>query len=57
MFLTQQYMGLSPFEIKKRDYREVLELYVQTIIHLNNKQKKAKQKEMTFVTSKNATWH
>ena len=40
MFLTQQYMGLSPFEIMKRDYREVLDIYVHTIIHLFGKQNK-----------------
>jgi len=55
MFLSQQFVGLSPFEIKKRDYREVLELYVQTIIHLYQKQNKNNDK--VWVTSKNASWH
>ena len=57
MFLSQQYVGLNPFEIKKRDYREVLELYVQTIISLNKKQNEAKKPKGEWVTSKNATWH
>lgn len=57
MFLSQQFVGLNPFEIKKRDYREVLELYVQTIIHLNGKQKASKQSNGTWVTSKTASWH
>ncbi|MBQ6447094.1 MAG: hypothetical protein IJJ10_06480 [Bacillus sp. (in: Bacteria)] len=55
MFLAQQYPGLSPFEIKKRDFREVLELYVQTIIYLYGKQNKKQDK--VWVTSKNASWH
>lgn len=55
MFLTQQYMGLSPFEIMKRDYREVLDIYVHTIIHLFGKQNKKQDK--VWVTSKNASWH
>jgi len=55
MFLSQQFVGLSPFDIKKRDYREVLELYVQTIIHLHGKQN-IKQ-DAVWVTSKNASWH
>lgn len=55
MFLSQQFVGLNPFEIKKRDYREVLELYVQTIVHLYKKQNKTTQG--TWVTSKNASWY
>ena len=55
MFLSQQFVGLSPFDIKKRDYREVLELYVQTIIHLNNKNRK--ENTGTWVTSKSASWY
>ena len=57
MFLSQQFVGLNPFEIKKRDYREVLELYVQTIIHLNGKQKESNKPKGTWVTSKTASWH
>ncbi len=57
MFLSQQFVGLNPFEIKKRDYREVLELYVQTIIHLNRKQKASDKPKGTWVTSKTASWH
>lgn len=57
MFLSQQFVGLNPFEIKKRDFREVLELYVQTIIHLNRKQKESNQPKKEWVTSKTASWH
>ena len=57
MFLTQQFVGLNPFEIKKRDFQEVLELYVQTIISLNKKQNESKKPKGEWVTSKNASWH
>ena len=55
MFLCQQYVVLNPFEVKKRDYREVLELYVQTIISLHKKQNK--ENTGTWVTSKTASWY
>ena len=55
MFLCTHFVGLNPFEVKKRDYREVLELYVQTIISLYNQNKK--ENTGTWVSSKNATWY
>ena len=54
MFLCNNFVGLSPFELKKRDYKEVLELQVQLMIYLNRKNKKD---DKVWVTSENATWY
>ena len=59
IFLCNHFAGLSPFEVKKRDFREVLELYVQLSVSLNKTQNKGKYeaKKGTWVTSKTASWH
>lgn len=59
MLLCNHFTGLNPFDVKKRDFREVLELYVQLVISLNKKQNRANSERNTgtWVTSKTATWH
>ena len=48
-------MGLSPLEVLNADLSDVLELYVNCIIH-DNKKKNNKEGDV-WVTSQNATWH
>ena len=52
-------MGLSPFEVLNTDLSEVLDLYVNCVIH-DNKEKNNNNKNTggeQWVTSANATWH
>ena len=49
-------MGLSPFEVLTTDLSDVLDLYVNCIIH-ENKENPKKQEGDQWVTSKTANWH
>lgn len=51
-------MGLSPFEVLTTDLSDVLDLYVNCIIHDNKENPTRTNKEGDqWVTSKTANWH
>ena len=51
-------MSLSPLEVLNADLSDVYDLYVNCIIYNDNdKDKGQTNKEVEWVTSKNATWH
>ena len=50
-------MGLSPLEVLNADLSDVLELYVNCIIHDTKEKKKNNKEGDVWITSQNATWH
>ena len=48
-------MGLSPLEVLNADLSDVLDIYVNCIIH-DSKDKKQTEGDV-WVTSQNANWH
>ena len=54
--LCGRFMGLTPFEVLNTPTKQVFELWVDVIIHDQNKNDKQEEK-IEWVTSKNATWH
>ena len=55
--LCNKYMGLSPLEVLNADLSDVLELYVNCIIHDTKEKKKNNKEGDVWVTSQNANWH
>jgi hypothetical protein len=54
--LCGRFMALSPFEVMNAPLEDVMDLYVDSILHQKrNKQGKSSQDE--WVTSKTASWH
>lgn len=54
--LCNRFMSLSPLEVINADLEDILYLYVNCIIY-DQKNNKQTNKEVEWVTSKNATWH
>lgn len=50
-------MGLTPFEILKTPFDEVMQIYVDCILHDKREKQNGPREEVEWVTSKNATWH
>lgn len=50
-------MGLSPFEVLKTDLSDVLDLYVNCIIHDRNENPNNNNEGDQWLTSKTANWH
>ena len=50
-------MALSPFEVLNAPMSAVFDLYVNCIIHDKKSKGETSNKEVEWVTSKNATWH
>jgi hypothetical protein len=53
--LCGRFMALSPFEVMNSPLEDVMDLYVDCILH-EKKDKKGKPSE-EWVTSKTASWH
>lgn len=55
--LCGRFIGLTPFEVLNSPTKQVFELWVDVILHDQNKNGKQKEEQIEWVTSKNATWH
>lgn len=53
--LCDKFMGLSPFEVLNTNLEDVLDLYVNCVIH-ESKNKTNKEGDQ-WLTSNNASWH
>jgi hypothetical protein len=50
-------MALSPIEVMNAPLEDVMDLYVDCILHDKKDKKKGKSSEGEWVTSKTASWH
>ncbi len=54
--LCGRFMALSPFEVMNSPLEDVLDLYVDSVLH-QKRDKKGKSSQDEWVTSKTASWH
>lgn len=54
--LCGRFMGMTPFEVMNAPLEDVMDLYVDSILH-QKRDKKGKSSEEVWVTSKTASWH
>lgn len=54
--LCGRFMGMTPFEVMNAPLEDVMDLYVDSILH-EKRDKKGKSSEEVWVTSKTASWH
>lgn len=54
--LCGRFMGMTPFEVMNAPLEDVIDLYVDCILH-EKREKKGKSSEGEWVTSKTASWH
>ena len=55
--LCGRFMGMTPFEVMNAPLEDVLDLYVDCVLHDKKGKKKGKSSEDEWVTSKTASWH
>lgn len=55
--LCNRFMGLTPFEVMNAPLDEVMDLYVDCILHDRKDKTKGKSSGDEWVTSKTASWH
>lgn len=53
--LCGRFVGMTPFEVMNAPLEDVMDLYVDSILHENRKKKGKPSEE--WVTSKTASWH
>ena len=54
--LCGRFMALSPIEVMNAPLEDVMDLYVDCVLH-KKREKKGKSSDGEWVTSKTATWH